>query len=311
MTRPILITTPGFYPSITCEQYFLEPCPTPAFTNSGAKILLSQTPADFADNHPAIGEPAEEIDNTIAKRRGDLTHQLALGKGRGIQVCEFDSWRTNDAKAAKAAAITSGLTPCLPHEYGEALAMAILLQSRIRATLTHIGDERGLTEPKDGWQYETELVLAWTEIIDGQTIWCRGMLDVWCEQLGVILDPKITDRIYDGQIDAHRANMGWDMQEAFYKRGIETILPELAGRVRFGNLLMRPKAPHRARTVDSDEATRYSCQTEIERAMGIFAKCMKDNEWPDFGLGFHTRSAPSWKLRERMEREMMEDEDDG
>src|SRR4051794_9237407 len=78
--RQILIEKPGFYPAIAPEQYFAEPCPEPALSNSGISILLNETPEEFAYAHPAIGQPPEETLATIAKRRGDVLHQLVLGK---------------------------------------------------------------------------------------------------------------------------------------------------------------------------------------------------------------------------------------
>jgi hypothetical protein len=308
-TRPILITKPGFYPDITPEQYFAEPCPDAAFTNSGAKTLLSRTPADFADDHPAIGAPPERAQASAAMLKGDVVHQLALGKGRGYQIIDAADYKSNAAKAARDKAIEAGLTPVLAHKFKEAEALADILRARIEASLSHIGAARGLTVPKDGYVYETEVVIAWTEKVGNQTIWCRGMIDVWCPPLSVALDPKVTKYIYNDKIDAHVANQGWDMQATLYKRGIEQIRPDLAGRVMFGNLLMHPDMPHRARNIEIDEAARTSCQADIERAMKIFAGCMVSNTWPDFGLDFHKRSAPSWKMKERMERELDDDDD--
>ena len=294
-----MITAPGFYPDITPEQYFAEPCPAPAFTNSGAKTLMSKTPADFAEEHPAIGGGIERARASAEMIRGDIVHQLALGKGSGYFVIDAPDFRTKVAQQERDDAIANGLTPVLAHKLAEHQIQADKLQARIGATLNHIGASRGWLMPPGGWPYQTEIVIAWQE--DG--IWCRGMLDVWCEPLGVILDPKITKCIYDDTVDRQLSSMGWDMQATLYTRGVGKIVPELAGKVVFENILMHPDT-HRFRNIRIDEATRYSCETDLVRAMGIFRQCLAADHWPDFGLDASIRSAPPWKMKERMEREM-------
>ena len=55
----VTIKQPGFHPQLTCEDYFAEPCPSPALTNSGVRTLLNACPARSAFEHPAIGQPEE------------------------------------------------------------------------------------------------------------------------------------------------------------------------------------------------------------------------------------------------------------
>ncbi len=94
-----LITKPGFYPEITPDEYFAEPCPAPALTNSGIGTLLRYCPAKFAYQHPAIGQPAEERADTAARYMGSLVHRLALDKGDDYVISPFVEYRTKEAKA--------------------------------------------------------------------------------------------------------------------------------------------------------------------------------------------------------------------
>ncbi len=309
MARDILITTPGKYADIPPSAYFREPCPAPAFTNSLIKILIEETPKDAAYQHPAIGQPPEEVTANLAKRRGDVVHQLALGKGRGYAVGQWDAWRSNDAKAFRDEALKMGVTPILQHEIEDASAMASILKENIAQTLRDIGAERGMTEPQGGWPYETEVVFACTFLVDGTEIWARIMVDVWCEDLLVALDPKCTPYLTEKRAPAHIGNMGWDTQAALYPRVIETVFPEWAGRVVFADLMVKPKPPYTSRTVSIPESWKTVANMDIDVAMRIFARCIREDSWPGYAPGIHYMQQPSWAQKLALERqEEMESE---
>jgi hypothetical protein len=303
--RPILINSAGKYLTITPDQYHHEPCPTPAFTNSLVKVLLDETPKDAAYIHPAIGAPPEEIASTVEKRRGDIVHQLALGKGRGYAVGDFKAWQSNDAKAFKENAMSMGVTPILRHQFEEAKKMAAVLKEMITETLEDIARARNIAIPKGGIPYETEVVFACEFEVDGYKIWARIMVDVWCEMLAVALDPKTTAYLTDKKGPAHISNMGWDTQGAFYPRVIETVMPELAGRVVFADLMVKPKPPFTSRAVAIPESWKTVANMEIDAAMAIFAKCLRGNNWPGYARGIHYMQQPGWAQKLALER--MED----
>src|SRR5262245_27966982 len=106
-----LITEPGFHPQITCDQYFAEPCPVPALTNSGIRTLLNSCPAKFAHEHPAIGQPVDAFESTIAQRLGSLVPRLALDKGDDYAISPFDEYRSKEARAWRDETEAAGLIP--------------------------------------------------------------------------------------------------------------------------------------------------------------------------------------------------------
>lgn len=296
-----LITAPGIYLDITTEQYFSDDLtPDRALSSSGVKTLITKTPAEYRYGR---------VTETAAMRMGDVCHQLALGKGAGIAIGEFDAWRSNEAKAFKAEAEAAGKTPIIRAKYEEAAALAETMVNDIKFALTAVGKDLGLREPAGGWQYETEAVFAWQEQTANGPIWLKGMADVWCEELLTVLDPKFTKIMHDGAVEKHAASMGWDIQSTFYRRGLEEIMPEHAGRIRFVNLLISPDAPFLSRPIAIDEAWRTSCAVEINRAIGIFSRCVKENKWPGFPDGVQIISASSWLIAQRMEAELMEEQD--
>lgn len=289
-----LITEPGFYPDITPVQYFAEPCPEAALSNSGVTILNEETPYDFAYQHPALNPDPAIRESSVAMRTGDLVHQLALGKGKGYRVGQWDEWRTNEAKAFRDTCLENGLVPVKPKDFDAAEIMASIVRERIARAL-------------QGADFHTELVFAWVEVVHvpdlnrAVRVWCRGMLDVWAHEIVTALDPKITAYLTNSRVRAHIQNMGWDNQAAFYMRGLSKLVPSAAGRIRFKDLMIKPKAPFTSRTVDISREWASSSEVEIDRALVTFARCMATNSWPGYADDGETLDPPPWLLKNRLE----------
>jgi hypothetical protein len=280
-----LITEPGIHAHITPAQYFAEPCPEAALTNSGIGTLLRYCPAKFAYEHAAIGQPAEERKDTIAKHMGSLVHRLALDKGDDYAISPHDEYRSAEAKAWKAATEKAGIIPVKQRDYDAALEMAATIRKSIlKATKGH--------------PYETEVVIAWKR----GNRWCRLMLDVWCPALMLALDAKTIASADDLSIDRAFASY-YGRQDAWYLEGVEAATGN-TGRARFGFLFVEKEAPWLDRYGESTEAMRHGCRLEIERGFRIFDNCMTAGEWP--GYAPHHAFPTSWQLREWTEAEILE-----
>jgi hypothetical protein len=294
----------GFFPDMTVEEYFADPIEEGSLSNSGIKILLADTPLEFAWQHPRLNPAAQPtiVADTAAGRRGDIVHQLALGKGRGYAVGDFKAWQSNEAKAFRDNAIEAGLTPIKRADFEEAEVMAEVVKEKIRVAL-------------DGADYMTEVPIVWKEPVGGagQYIYLRGMLDVWCPERLIILDPKITDRISNGPpgkfaLQNHLVEMGYDRQASLYMRGIEQLMPEAENRVRFENLLVRPKEPFVARRISYDRTFLRTAIFECREAFRTFAECQKRGVWPGYPEEAELVAMPPWIENRRLARELQEDE---
>lgn len=300
---------PGIHRHITPTKYFAEPCPAPALTNSGMKFILTETMADFAFNHPALSEKSEEVAAASrAMRQGDVTHQLALGKGKGYSIGDFSDWRTKAAQEFKREAIADGFTPVTAVEFAACEAMADILRQRIQQELNDIADERKI-ERDGNISYETEVVFTWQEPTPYGPIWCRGMLDVWCEQLMVALDPKIT-KLMHARVRPQMEAMGWDRQGVFYERGLNAIFPKHAGRIRFADLMVNPKPPHVYRAMGISKAWQAAITPDIDRCIKQFSHCLYANVWPGYPKGIEILEPTSWKLKAAMEAELADEMDE-
>lgn len=284
-----IITEPGFYPDITPDQYFAEPCPAPALTNSGIKTLLGSCPAKFAHEHPAIGLPAEEKADTVARHMGKLVHRLALDKGDDYEISPFDEYRSKEAKEWKAEVEGRGVIPVKRSVFDDAQAMAATIREGIRL------------ETRDE-PYQTEVVIAWQRHVNGLPLWCRAMVDVWCPSLNLALDVKSCVDAGNLSIDRAMAG-GYARQHAWYSEGLEALSPS-KDRPRFGFLFSEKEAPWLARYAEPTEAFRYGASMEIDKAVMIFAGCLRAGEWP--GYRPYTAQPPAWWLNQLTDLELEE-----
>lgn len=287
----------GFFPNLSPLEYHADPIEEGSLSNSGIKVLLSESPLDFAFQHPRINPAAKEkVLETVTGQRGDLVHQLALGKGRGYAVGNFADWRTAAAKDFREKALEDGLTPCLKHQFEEAEVMAEVIVERVKRIL-------------DGASYETEVAIIWRETTPAGEIYMRGLLDIWCEERAIILDPKVTPLLGNGKpgeekINRHMVNMGWDYQAALYVRGVERLRPDLERKVRFGNLMIKPEEPFTARLLWPDMIARRTALYEAREAMLLFAKCQQSGRWPGYPEEGEALSLPTFVENRRLEAEI-------
>lgn len=285
MSRP-LISKPGFYPDISCEDYFAEPCPAPALTNSGIRLINSSCPAKFAHNHPAIGQPPEDTKNTVARQMGNIVHRIALGKGQDYAESPYDAYRSNEAKEWKAKTEEAGLIPVKSNDLAEAKTMAARIEEAIHAETR-------------GRPYQTEVVFAWKHRLG---FWCRGMLDVWCPELNLALDVKTAVDASDGALTRVFAN-GYAGQAAWYSDGIFAI-HDCNVAPTFGFLFVEKDAPFLPRFAECSAAFMDGARVANDRAARIFDKCLQTGEWP--GYAPHKATPPAWWIGEVTDYELEE-----
>lgn len=284
-------------PGVDLIKYYADDigAPEPSISNSLMQPLLDKTPRDAAFEHPRLNPEygLEKAKSTAALRRGDIVHQLALDRGRGYQIGDFKDWRTDKAKAFKIDAEKVGLTPVNRAEFEEAEKMAVIVKARIKHVL---GDS----------PYETEVAFLYQEETPSGPIWVRGLMDIWCEEKGLILDPKITGQLYDKAVGKHMVNMGWDRQLALYERGVGMILPRFAGRVRAYDLMVNPHPPYTSRLVASEKAWKYSSVKQAIEAMEKFGECIRSGHWPGFPDHVEHIQCPPWEAVRREKHELGE-----
>ena len=275
-----MITIPGLYPDLAYHSP-IRHTPTRALTYSGIKILVTETPENFI---------APRTKKSEAMNFGSIVHALALDKGDKFQISPYSDYKTKDAREWRDEVIEQGDIPIKPADYAEAADMAKVIKRKIHVAL-------------DGAKYQTEVPFFWQE---GET-WCSGMADVWCEERSMVIDPKVTSRIHGEIARAHIYNQGWHLQSAWYRRGLEAIMPERAGRLVFANLLISPDEPYTSRLISVSEAWRHIGERECLRALRLFDQCMATDTWPGYPQEVEVLDAPVWAAMRAMDAEAQED----
>lgn len=275
------VTEPGLRPDLSAIYHGHRHTPSRALSYSGIKILLNETPLDFIT-------PKERKSEEMGF--GTIVHKLALGKGAMFEISPFDDYRTKDARQWRDDCIAMGHVPIKADKFADARKMADIIQERIKRAL-------------DGALYETEVPFFWK---DGD-VWFSGMMDVWCAELNTVIDPKTTGNVH--QFDREITKFGYHIQSALYRRGLDHIFPDNAGRHKFKILPIATEAPYVSRLISISEAWRAGAESDIAHAVRIFAECERTGFWPGYP-DEETMDEPSWMMKLRIEREMMESDDE-
>lgn len=274
------VTAPGLYPELAEIYHGRRHTPTRALSYSGIKCLLNETPLDFIT-------PKERKSDDM--NFGSVVHSMALGRGAKFSVSPFDDYRTKDARAWRDDTIAEGLIPIKADAFADASAMAEIIRAKIHRAL-------------DGEPYQTEVPFFWRE---GET-WFSGMMDVWCPTRRTVIDPKTTGKVHE--FDREITRFGYHIQSAMYRRGLDAIFPDDAGRHQFKIMPIATEPPYTSRLINISEGWRAGAEMDIARAVRIFETCERTGIWPGYP-DEETMDEPSWQMKLRAEREL-EDEAD-
>lgn len=293
MTASVLrIDRPGVY-DISAEDYHADPCPQPSLSSSMAKILYQRTARRAQSAHPRLN-PAFEPDNADKFDMGKAAHALMLGDPQKFAVIDATDWRTKDAKAARDAAHASGKIPLLKEQWDRVNAMVAAGRAQLAA---HADSADAFSDGKP------EQTLIWRE--DG--IWCRARLD-WKPNKGPVFhDYKSTDA--SASPDAwHRIlfGLGYDMQAAFYRRGIRAL--GLCDNPEFKFVVQETDDPFDLCVIGLMPGAIDLADKKVDEAMRRWKWCLTNDRWP----GYPTRTcyidAPAWHENEVLAREVRDDD---
>lgn len=266
------IERPGIYLDVSAADYHADPCETPSFTQSIAKVLLDQSPAHARLAHPRLAPPVTAEDEpekyVAAQAIGDAAHALLIGRGKTLAVFDFDSWRGKNADARKAA-VAEGKTPILSHHMARAYAM-------VEATRGQLGAEHD-------WFFSQavgsgEVVLAWQE----NGLWLRTMIDwINVQTKLVVVDYKSTAlSCAPHAVEDRPSVMGWDIQAAMHERGLDALDPDNAGRRKHFYVNQENEPPYALTVVEISEADLTMGRKKLAMAFDIWSRCMASGQWP-------------------------------
>lgn len=277
----------------------------PTLSRSTAAELVNESPADAWDHHPQLGGiPKRKV--TREMEFASLVHSLILGSGPEFLVLppSFKDYKKDAAQDLRDDARAAGKIPMLASEAEEAKALANRLRPQVEDWVS------GYVEFG-----QPEVTVLWEEDdFFSPIIRCRSRMDLWVPnhiQGPMIIDLKIVENVgetFERSMTPH----GLDIQAYSYTRAMETVYPELAGRIRFMFLLCRNDGRHVVPV--------YPGRTKIElgghrwdRAVKMWAGCLSEGlapqHWP--GPPARVAEASNWELTRELEYELAEGDGDG
>ena len=290
-----MITEPGFY-DLDPRQYHADPCPEPSLSSGVARLLIDKSPAHARLAHPKLN-PEWEMGDDAKFSTGSTVHQLLLGKGRDIVIIDAEDWRKKDVRTARDLAFGQGQIPILAGDYANTEKMA----NACREQLTDAGFGHVYSDSS-----QSETVMAWK---DQGGIWCRAMLDWHCYEDGwlTIYDHKTTSGDAEpAALPRKLVEFGYEVQAAFYERGLQILKPEYAGRVRWRWIFQETRAPYSITIAEMAGDSRTIGAKKAAMACALWAKCLRSGKWPRWYPGVHRIEYPAWAEEQWLGRELGE-----
>lgn len=278
----------GIYDDIPAARYHADDLfDEPTLSSSIANILINETPRHARLAHPRLGGSARKA--TREMDLGSVAHEILLGRGGGFSISPFDEYRTKEARAWRDEVTDRGVTPIKDKDFRAAESMAGSLRSTLKSVR---GAETAFSRGR------AETVVLWRDI--GGPL-CRAMLDWWDDP--IVYDLKTTGNgLSDRALKTWIAS-GLDLQGAFYMRGLETAVPELAGRVKWRWAFLESEPPFEARIVEMDGATRAFGDRKAALAIAKWDRCLTANEWPGYPRAVERIDYPVWAENNVIARE--------
>lgn len=293
--EPLVITEPGIY-DIPAVDYHADPVPGGSLSSTGARLLLPPgSPAKFAYAREHGGPEKPEFD------LGHAAHREVLGDGEVIVIVEHDSYRTNAAKAAKAAAYAAGKTPILRLVYDEVVVpmAAKLREHPIAGKLFAPGN--GRVEPS----------LFWFDGVGEDAVMCRARPD-WLrpEAPGrriLAADYKTCASGCPTDLPGVVGRLGYYQQAQWYLAGVEALLkPKLPPAFVF--VFQEKDPPYDVTVGQLSRETAQRGATRNRRALDLYRRCRAEGRWPGYSDRVVELDLPGWLANQLDEEEYSGDD---
>ena len=280
MQLPILIKDMDF------ATYLGDPMLEPSLTSSLVKDLLGTAPRKVWQDTPRLNKDAES-EEKASFDLGSAAHRLFTGSGAPIVEIDAADYRGKVAQQSRAEAYAEGRTPILKKNMPgvRAMAMAALEQVRDNPNIGH------LFSAANQAKLLREATMLWQE----GGVLCRCRPDFYSPEENVVIHYKTTGTdISPVSLAKFAANSGWDMTAAHYHQGPK-ILTGTAPRQFF--VVQETAKPHLLLTAEMDNTFLEAALMRRERALMIWARCLRENRWPGMISKTIKLECPEWHER--------------
>ena len=283
-TRSVLTT--GWH-HLEEEAYHADPCPTPSLSSHAAMNVIGKSLMHAWRSHPR-SPMSEPYTLGTAADRGSAAHALLFG-GKAITPIVADDYRSGAAREARDQARAQGRIP--------------MLQKDVEGLSLMIGPAQERFAALHGGAYLCEQSAIWRS---GSTEagWRRARMDTLSPSRTLIVDYKTTEGAVDALSCERRiADMGLQIQAAAYVEAVETLHPELMGRVRFVFQWQEQKAPYAlSPPIEMSEAFMSLGRAQWQAACRLWDLALKHGSFPGYSPHPHLACPPPWELSRWEER---------
>ena len=286
------ITSSGGY-LLPTDAYHADPCPQPSLSSSIAKLLVTRTPRHAWWEHPRLN-PAYEPSHSTIFDIGNACHSLMLNDPKIFAIIDAENWTTKAAKAARDEAREAGKIPLLAVQWDRVNKMLEAARAQLDA---HIEASAAFT---DGTPEHT---LIWQE---GES-WCRARLD-WHPHTGsAFYDYKTADSADPDAFQRAMISYGYDIQAAFYMRGIKAL--GLSKNPQFRFVVQETDPPYALSVIAPTPQMLDLAERKVARAIHLWQRCLSTNTWPGYPQRVCYVDAPAYHEAAYMQREERESND--
>lgn len=282
----------GIYYDLPRRAYHEDPCGVPSLSHSIAMLMLDRSPAYAWAHHPRGGGQIRESSANMDE--GTLLDSLLLGGDQQVIESPYNDYRKTEARAWRDEQIEAGLLPVKRVELNRVHIAAEQIKASFRLLGVNLDDPSG----------RNQVTVVW----DDALVRCRARLDrlIIDERRGSarILDLKKTACAAGEAVAKSCVTWGYDVQWAAYTSAIETVRPDLAGRVEMEFLFAETEPPYQVRLAPLAGSMRELGRHRWRRALRIWRECLAANRWP--GYDSRPLEAPQHALAQ-MEREIFDE----
>ena len=131
----------------------------------------------------------------------------------------------------------------------------------------------------------------------GAPVVCRGMLDHFeVGAIATVYDLKTTESAAPPACERSAYLYGYDIQAAAYTSAVTKLHPEMAGLVEFVFLFAETTPPYAVYPCRPDGTFRELGERRWQRAVDLWAGCLRTGQWPGYTQHVGLLSAPTWAL---------------
>ena len=181
----------------------------------------------------------------------------------------------------RAAAREKGSIPVLQKNWDRVKRMVLQGQEQI---LQHREASNAFTKGKP------EQTLVWE---DDHGITCRARLDWLHDSMKIIDDYKTTGMSVNPDVLGRMmVSQGWEVQAAFYCRGIRKLTGQVA---EFRFFAQETSEPHALSIIGVGPDFQWNGEWKVQKAIDLWAECLDSGKWPGWTDRIAYPLLPAWE----------------